>query len=76
MVCIGSSCGRSALHSKGREGARRRTPISKPPWGRRLASSIVCGCIRSRSIEGRKGKGEVVVVVVVVVGVLRVHGGE
>lgn len=72
MVCIGSSCGRSALHSKGREGAGRRAPISKPPWRRRLARSIVCGCIRSRSIEGRKGKGEVVAVV----GVLRVHGGE
>lgn len=36
-----------------------------------MASSIVCGCIRSISIEGRKGKGEGVVV-----GVLRVHGGE
>ena len=72
MVCIGSSCGRSALHSKGREGTGRRTPISKPPWRRRLANSIVCRCIRSRSIEGRKGKGEVVAVV----GVLRVHGGE
>lgn len=70
MVCIGSSCGRSALHSKGCEGAGRRAPISKPPWRRRLARSIVCGCISSRSIEGRKGKGEVVV------GVLRVHGGE